>query len=57
MDEYERATNQLKNVVKAITQDDFINIVDRDTKDPDCRSIQTIMNHVSQIGIRILKLY
>ena len=57
MDEYERATNQLKNVVKAITQDDFINIVDRETKDSDCRSIQTIMNHVSQIGIRILKLY
>ena len=50
MDEYERATNQLENVVKAITQDDFINIVDRDTKDPDCRSIKTIMNHVVRSG-------
>ncbi len=50
MDEYERATDQLKNVVKAVSQRDFINIVDPDTKDPDCRSIQTILNHVVRSG-------
>lgn len=50
MDEYERAADQLKNVVKAICQNDFINIVDQETKDPDCRSIQTVMNHVVRSG-------
>lgn len=50
MDEYERAANELKNILKTISQDDFVKIVDSDTKDSDCRSIQTIMNHVVRAG-------
>ena len=50
MDEYERATYELKNLLKNISQDNFIKIIDPDTKDPDCRSIQTITNHVVRAG-------
>lgn len=50
MDEYERAAEELKNILKGISQNDFIKIVDPDTKDADCRSIQTIMNHVVRAG-------
>jgi len=50
MDEYERATQELKTVLKIINQNDFIKIVDPSTKDPDCRSIQTIINHVVRSG-------
>lgn len=50
MDEYERAAGELKNLVGEINQDDFVRILDAETKDPDCRSIQTIMNHVVKAG-------
>jgi len=50
MDEYERAAVELKKKVKNINQDDFIKIVDPETSDPDCRSIQTILNHVVRAG-------
>lgn len=50
MDEYEKAAVELKNVVKSINQNSFVKIVDAETEDPDCRSIQTIMNHVVRAG-------
>lgn len=50
MDEYERAADELKKVAKSVSQENFIKIVDPDTQDPDCRSIQTIMNHVVRAG-------
>ena len=50
MDEYERATDELKNLLKNISRENFIKIIDPDTKDPDCRSIQTITNHVVRAG-------
>jgi len=50
MDEYDRAADELKDVVKAISQEDFVNIVDPDTEDPECRSILTIMKHVVGAG-------
>lgn len=50
MDEYERAAHELKNIIKEINEDDFVKIIDPDTKDPDCRSMQTIMNHVVRAG-------
>lgn len=46
MDEYERAAEELKNVLRGISQHDYVALVDKETKDPDCQSIQTIMNHV-----------
>jgi uncharacterized damage-inducible protein DinB len=46
MDEYERAAEELKCLIEQIPEDDFVRIVDSETKDDDCRSVQTIMSHV-----------
>jgi uncharacterized damage-inducible protein DinB len=46
MDEYERAASELGSLVERIPEDDFVRIVDAQTKDDDCRSVQTIMSHV-----------
>ncbi len=46
MDEYERAVLELRNLVEKISEDDYLKIFDAETKDEDCRSIQTIMSHV-----------
>lgn len=50
MDEYERAAAELKNLLNKISNSDFAKIADPDTRDEDCRSIQTIMNHVVRAG-------
>lgn len=50
MDEYERAALELKTLVKEIPADDFVRIVDPQTSDEDCRSVQTIMSHVIRAG-------
>jgi len=50
MDEYERAAIELKSIVENINEDDYTRIVDTETKDEDCRSIQTMMNHVVHAG-------
>jgi uncharacterized damage-inducible protein DinB len=50
MDEYERAASELENLVKHIPEDDFLRVVDSQTKDDDCRSVQTIMSHVVRSG-------
>ena len=50
MDEYERAAAELECLVKQIPEDDFVRIVDSQTKDDDCRSVQTIMSHVVRAG-------
>jgi len=50
MDEYERAAKELKNLVGNISETDFVNIVDSITKDEDCRSVQTIVSHVTNSG-------
>jgi uncharacterized damage-inducible protein DinB len=46
MDEYERAAAELKHLVEQIPEDDFVRIVDSQTDNEDCRSVQTIMSHV-----------
>ncbi len=46
MDEYERAALELRRLVEQIPEDDFVRVVDSQTKDEDCRSAQTIMSHV-----------
>jgi uncharacterized damage-inducible protein DinB len=50
MDEYERAASELARLVEQITDDDYVRIVDSQTKDEDCRSAQTIMSHVVRAG-------
>ena len=50
MDEYERAANEFKNLIEKIPESDFIKIVDAETKDDDCRTVQTIVSHVTNSG-------
>ena len=50
MDEYERAASELKLLLGLISEADFTRIVDTETKDEDCRSIQTIITHVVRAG-------
>ena len=50
MDEYERAAEVLKSIVERVSEDDYCRIVDSETKDEDCRSIQTIIYHVVRAG-------
>jgi uncharacterized damage-inducible protein DinB len=46
MDEYERAAADLTRLIEQIPEEDFVRVVDTQTKDEDCRSAQTIMLHV-----------
>src|ERR671921_339148 len=50
MDEYERAASELARLVERISDDDFARVVDPQTEDEDCRSVQTIMSHVVRAG-------
>jgi uncharacterized damage-inducible protein DinB len=50
MDEYERAATELKLLIEKTSDDAFIRVVDTQTKDEDCRSIQTILTHVVRSG-------
>jgi uncharacterized damage-inducible protein DinB len=50
MDEYERAAIELERLVEQIPEDDFLRIVDSQTSDDACRSVQTIMSHVVSAG-------
>ncbi|MGZ9733826.1 hypothetical protein [Flavobacterium sp. GNP002] len=44
--EYEKAIIELQHVIQDVSQEDLIFIVDQETKNPDCKSIQTILSHV-----------
>ncbi len=50
MDEYERAALELKSLVESIGAENYERFADTETKDVDCHSIQTIMNHVVHSG-------
>lgn len=50
LDEYERAAAEFKNLVGNISETDFVKIIDAETKDDDCRSVQTIVSHVTNSG-------
>lgn len=50
LDEYEKALLELNALITDITPTELINIVDSETKDEDCRSIQTILSHVVRAG-------
>jgi uncharacterized damage-inducible protein DinB len=50
MDEYERAALELNLIVKNVSEGDYSKIADAETKNEDCRSIETIMNHVVSSG-------
>ena len=50
MDEYERACGTLIRTLQGVAEVDFTRVVDRETKDDACRSIQTIVGHVLASG-------
>ena len=50
MDEYERAASELKLLIGQTSDNKYARIIDTQTKDEDCRSIQTIMTHVVRAG-------
>jgi len=50
MDEYERAAEEFRLLIKKIPQKEFELIVDKITNDEHCRSVQTIVSHVINSG-------
>lgn len=50
LDEYEKSIEEFKEVIKDVTSKELIQIVDSETKDEDCKSIQTILRHVVRAG-------
>ena len=50
LDEYERSIKELIIVIENIPNNLLSTIVDHETKDEDCRSIQTILTHVVGAG-------
>lgn len=50
LDEYEKALDELKDLVSQVSTEQLQNIVDHKTDDEDCRSIQTILTHVVSAG-------
>lgn len=50
LDEYEIALADFKKTIKNVTADELIKIVDTKTKNPNCKSIQTILTHVVKCG-------
>ncbi len=50
LDEYEKALGELSALVSTLTQEELVTVVDKETRDADCRSIQTILTHVVSAG-------
>jgi uncharacterized damage-inducible protein DinB len=50
LDEYHKAIGELKAVIAHVTPAELVTIVDVATKDPNCKSIQTVMAHVVRAG-------
>ena len=50
LDEYEKALVELDDVIVDITPTQLTTVVDHQTKDDDCRSIQSVLTHVVRAG-------
>ncbi len=50
MDEYTKAVRELQQVLLPIQNEDFILVRDENTKDPDCKSIQSVVKHTVEAG-------
>lgn len=48
--EYKRAIEGLADVIKPLSYNQLSKLVDHNTENPDCRSIQTILTHVISSG-------
>ena len=50
LDEYERAVSELQQCILGISEEQLTTIVDPETRDEHCRSVQTILSHVVRSG-------
>ena len=50
MEEYRKVALPYKQILATLSQADFEKIADAKTKDPDCKSIQTITFHIVHSG-------
>ena len=50
LDEYEKSVNELKDTIVNLTSSELARVIDKETKDADCRSIQTILSHIIGAG-------
>ncbi|HEY5123380.1 MAG TPA: DinB family protein, partial [Ignavibacteria bacterium] len=50
LDEYKKAINELISVIKPLNYNQLSMVVDNNTKDIDCTSIQTILTHTIYSG-------
>jgi hypothetical protein len=50
LDEYERAILELIATIQDVSDFDLKTVVDAETKDEDCRSVQSILTHLVQSG-------
>ena len=50
MDEYERASSALAAIINGLSQSEYEKILDSQTENENCRSPQTIINHVIEEG-------
>ena len=48
--EYQRATIDLKIVLEMLSQAEYNLVRDEKTRDPDCRSIKTVVTHILNSG-------
>jgi hypothetical protein len=48
--EYEKAIVEVQNVIQDISVNDLTFVVDNETINPDCKSIQTILTHIISSG-------
>lgn len=50
LDEYERAIIELHQLIGTISEEELLSVVDSETDDSNCKSIQTILSHVVRAG-------
>lgn len=50
LDEYEVALADLKKTIRKISDTDLVKIVDAKTRNPNCKSVQTILTHIVKCG-------
>jgi uncharacterized damage-inducible protein DinB len=48
--EYKKAINELRHVIQDISETNLVFVIDNETQNPDCKSIQTILSHVISSG-------
>ena len=50
LDEYEKTLFELEKVISEVTPEELVKVADTTTKDPECKSIQTVLTHIIGSG-------